>query len=233
MSELNNNHNQFTATSDFYTPEVESKKQKRTLKGFFNKFLKNTEESGQVQLQGRISLLQKDANFLEMKLRKIELSLKSKVNQETYEMIQHVTSPLHKEIARIHESHSSDIKAKRYEKWRVKASYWVKLCESASCEKSVTSAVVKFIVERAFEKVEKDIRVIEDYLKHRVLDKNLPEFPPELIQTLETHIQALRKLEELENPTIESIQKWVEGIDKKRALHFESALHTIDQSFNS
>ncbi|MEX1012175.1 MAG: hypothetical protein WD595_03760 [Waddliaceae bacterium] len=231
MSKLNNNHDQFTTSPEIFHHEVEVKKPTNTLKDFFHKFLKKDEENSQTKLQGRITLLQEDANSLELKLRNIEESLKSKVDHETYEMIIHVTKPLHKEIARIHESNTSDVKATRYEKWGANALYWVKLCEHANCEKSVTEAVVKFIVNRAFEKVEKDIRVIEDYLRHRVLDKNLPEFPLELNQTLETHIQALRQLEEIENPTIESIQKWVETVDKKRALHFESALQTIDRSF--
>jgi hypothetical protein len=203
---------------------------------FFQK--KSTSDT---QLSGRFQELTKTAREALQELVTLKEELREHVDPSLFIHVEAVLDPLIKEISRIqrvveHENNPTlQVQVfRRYSQWIDKANAWIDIKKHNKDKNSIEAAVMAHIFGEFFERIERDLQVINDYQQHMIdnlpLDENeLGQLWVDLETKLGPFIKSLVELKKVPtNLPIERLTQWKQNVDQRREKYFDGALFMID-----
>lgn len=193
------------------------------------------------KLAGRIHELNRTSKEVLGELLTIRSDLALQVDPELFNHVEAVIDPLIKDIARIQKimeeksNPALQIQVfKRYTSSIEKANSWIQIKHHGNDKESIEKAVINHILHEFFERIERDLQVINDYQTH--LLENLPldeeergRLWIELEKKMGSFIKSLLALKRAPNPlSIQRLAQWKRNVDQRREKYFDGALHAID-----
>lgn len=198
------------------------------------------------QLVGRIIELNQSASDVLNSLKAIKSDLKKDVDKDLFPFIEAVMEPMIRDVMRIqntlHDDNAIYKQAeafKRYSEWVDRAKLWVSLCTAKKDKETIVAAVIQHTIDDFSNIIERDKRLIEDYLDH-VLEY-IPIEEEDRKELLSKHIRYSLKpyfasLINLKKPpkklSLETLNTWKDNADKRRDRYYNAALQVIDNLVN-
>lgn len=225
--------------------KINPKTEEKPVQGFFRRigeiFKGSVEPKEEHPLSGRISELHSSATDSLVALLNFKENIKKDVDPQLYAFICSIIDPIIKEVTRIQESIDRDTNTaqkvksfNRYVDWIEKAHEWVEIGQQHAEKETINQAVINQTVKDFQAKIDRDIRLVQDYLGHAMDGFDLPEplknelkekLMPELLPSL-IELQALRQPSgEL---TLDEFIAWRSFADEARENLHDRALHIID-----
>lgn len=213
--------------------------QKPGLLGLFQRFVEFFMPSeGPVKITGKVRCYSDKAKKVQAQLKEIRNELKTEVDDELSPMITEVINSMLSNVNRINrmfmrENGKSEA-IKHFQAWTKDAKLWVELCSKNKDKKGIKSAIVKHIISKSMERIERDICYIDAYFRQSIEQLNLdPEetsrISREKANSLSKHVEMLRSLQVLPvSMPFDCVTRWRQDLDDQRAKHFDTALHVID-----
>ena len=121
-----------------------------------------------------------------------------------------------------------------YQIWIEKAESWIASYQSNSRE-AFCRLVNEYIWKNFASKVEKDLKIIEDYIEHAVQalllsDGEKKTIKVSILRSISHHVMGLANLKKLPKEiTFKELEEWNRRIDSERQHHFEMVLALIDR----
>lgn len=194
----------------------------------------------EVALPRKIFRHKENANEVRAQLEKVKKELLDEFDQELSPMITEVIDPMLRDISRIdrmmHKETEDTVVEEHFREWTAGATLWVELFSKIKDKERIKSEIVKHIIVKSMERIERDIRFIEGYFEHSLQQLTLS--PEEIHRTRLTKtklvlqsIQQLRSLQALPDRVIQfnEVNEWREKLDHQRANYFDAALRIIDR----
>lgn len=193
------------------------------------------------QLSGRIQELTKTSKEALSELVTIKAELSEHVDPCLFGHVEAVLDPLIKELTRIQKVVEQETNPtlqvqvfRRYSQWIDKANAWIHIKKHNHDKISIEGAVIQHILDEFYERIERDLQVINDYQQHMI--DNLPlddEERGRLWVDIETKlgpfIKSLLALKKAPaNLPIERLSQWKLNVDQRREKYFDGALFMID-----
>ncbi len=194
------------------------------------------------QLVGRIIELNQSASHVLNSLKNIKKDLISDVDQDLIPFIEAVMEPMIRDVVRIQNSIHDDNAIykqaeafKRYNEWVDRAKLWVSLCSVKKDKEAIIAAVIQHTLDDFSNIIERDKRLIEDYLDH-VLEY-IPTYgedrkeavSQQIRRALKPYLKSLMNLKKNpKNLSILNLNGWKESADKRRDRYYNAALQVID-----
>lgn len=198
------------------------------------------------KLAGRIHELSRTSKEVLKELLDIRAGLQKQVDPELFNHVEAVIDPLIKDITRIQKimeeepNPTTQVQVfKRYTVSIEKANSWIQIKHHGNDKISIEKAVVEHILHEFFERIERDLQVINDYQQHML--ENLPlddeergRLWVELESKIGSYIKSLLALKRAPTPlSIQRLSQWKRNVDQRRSKYFDGALHAIDNLVNS
>lgn len=193
------------------------------------------------KLAGRIHELNRTAKDVLKELITIKIQLQDQVDPELYSHVEAVVDPLIKDITRIQKIMEEESNFalqvqvfKRYTASIEKANSWIQIKHHGNDKVSIEKAVVEHILNEFFERIERDLQVINDYQQHMLENLPLDEEERgrlwiELEDKIGSYVKSLLALKRVPNPlSIQRLSQWKRNVDQRREKYFDGALHAID-----
>ena len=227
--------------SPFENIEVTPQRSSLSKPGFFQRFVESfmpSKEPVETIISRKVCCHKENAKKVQAQLKEIRDELKAEVDAELSPMITEVINPMLRDVKRINRmmkrENGESAAIKHFQVWTKDAKLWVELYSKAKGKESIKSAIVKHIISKSMERIERDIRFIEDYFKQSIEQRNL--VPDEISRikkdkttSLAEHVEKLRSLQILPvSMSFDSVSSWRQKLDDQRAKHFDAALHEID-----
>jgi len=238
MENLDNN---IPHVSHFENIEVTPQRSSLEKPGFFQRFVESflpSKEPVEAKLSKKVCCHTENAKKVQAQLKNIREELKAEVDAELSPMITEVINPMLRDVKKIHRMMKREngecAAIKHYKEWTEDAKLWVELYSKNKDKEAIKAAIVKHIITKSMETIEKDIRFIEKYFRQSLEQAQLD--PEELsriridkARALAEHVEKLHSLKVLpEAMSFDSVSNWRQGLDDQRAKHFDDALHVID-----
>jgi len=209
---------------------------------FFSRILKLFSQTSSPSLRGRVEEMLPKIDTIHNKLKKIkkEASSENELSDEIKAFIDLILEPLIDQ--------GMELKGKRgtkdplnqvkvvdlYQIWVERAEFWVESYHKESQE-GFCRVVNEHIWKDFSLKVERDLKIIEDYIEHAVgallisdLDKK--QMKISIRESVAEHVLLLANLKRLPKEiTFRELDEWNRSIDAGRQLHFEASLALIDK----
>lgn len=160
-----------------------------------------------------------------------------------YNSITAVIDPLIKDMGRLRHAkdsnkHDAEV-VDQYQHWiNAKVKPWVKLlANQAHDQHAVIQAVVKFTIHASNDLIDRDLKVINEYLRHKLIDLQLTteenfKLGHVMQEALVDPLQGLNALRaEPQELTLEELNTWKAEVDKERENYSNEALDAIDHVF--
>jgi len=198
------------------------------------------------KLAGRIYELNRTSKEVLSGLLTIRSDLAIQVDPELFNHVEAVIDPLIKDIKRIQKIMEEESNPalqiqvfKRYTASIEKANSWIQIKHNGNDKESIEKAVVNHILNEFFERIERDLQVINDYQQHMLENLPLDEEERgrlwiELENKIGSYIKSLLALKRAPNPlSIQRLAQWKRNVDQRREKYFDGALHAIDNLVSS
>lgn len=194
------------------------------------------------QLVGRIIELNQSASEVLNSLKMIKNDLKKDVDKDLYPFIEAVMKPMIRDVVRIqnclHDDNAIYKQAeafKRYSEWVDRAKLWVSLCSAKKDKEAIIAAVIQHTIDDFSNIIERDKRLIEDYLDHVLEYIPLGEedrkeiLSKQIRNALKPYLKSLVDLKKSpKNLCLETLNEWKENSDKRRDRYYNAALQVVD-----
>jgi hypothetical protein len=209
------------------------------IKGMVFNTQKNDEEiRTRAKLVEKMNELQNTADDVFNQLFSIREDLeKMQFDQRLFNSITSVIDPLIKDMGRLRHAKDSDKHdtevVDKYQQWiNLKVKPWVKLLANQAHDRNaVIHAVVRFTIHASNELIDRDLKVINEYLKHKIIDLRLTSEVHQKLQNV--LVEPLHRLAALRSApqdlSLEELNAWKIKVDKEREESSNDALDAIDQ----
>lgn len=195
-------------------------------------------------LSGRISELQTSATDVLLELIAFKLKMEKDADNQLYAFVCTSIDPIIKELTRIQQLADRDGNAaqkvksfSRYVEWIEKAREWVDFGKTQTSDEMLQQAVIEQTAKEFLGKIDRDLKIIQDYMSHMMNDLDLAEeikkelndkLMPGLKPTIQS-LQSLYKLRPQKNSlSLEAFIHWRLEADRDREDLYNKALHIID-----
>ncbi len=198
------------------------------------------------KLAGRIHEISRTAKEVLNELLHIRIDLQTRIDPELFLHVEAVIDPLIKDITRIlkildeEPNPAQQVQVfKRYTISVEKANSWIQIKHRGNDKDTIEKAVVDHILHEFFERIERDLQVINDYQRHMLEslpldDEERGRLWVELEQKIGSYIKSLLALKRAPNPlSIQRLTQWKRNVDQRRSKYFDGALHAIDNLVNA
>jgi len=206
-----------------------------------NKFFKEPPAQSALKLSGRIHEMEAAANKASIDLLQFKQEIDNKIDPYLYSLVCNAVDPIIKEISHIQKvrehlsSPSQQVKIfHRLVLWIEKAKKWTELLPHLQANEVVQKVIVAHILGEFQALVDRDVKIIEDYLYHALSDlEKESQFDELHREELLSRLQPLLKnFSELKFDskviTIRSLASWRHTADQSREACFVQSLQLID-----
>lgn len=188
------------------------------------------------ELSGRIRQAFEDVDQMSNQLESIKLELSKDPDDDLIPLVKEVIDPLLRDAGKIQKAANEEEAIKKYQEWTDRARMWMQIYTNKGDKLEVVQALAKHVIQRCFERIDRDILFIHDYIVQHV--NSLFVNPNDRISTknrlLDEVSPFLDKLASLKtspkNDSLSEISKWKASLDSKRDKFLHSSLHTIDET---
>lgn len=229
-------------------PETLREKVFDRFKNLAAKLLFSKEEQAKIDhhLTGRILTLQDDAVEVLKELNTIKEDLEKEADADLISSIEEVVNPIIRDVQRlqrIKEPDSVDAQLhtlKQYAQWIDRAKPWALFfSRNLSNRTAVIQAVVKHTIKNSAEIIERDLQVIHDYEKHKLIEANVSEeerqkLQHEIEKDLSVLIEKLTFLQydtpkHPESLSLKQLETWKKKVASHREEYYNESLQAIDK----
>ena len=137
--------------------------------GIFQQFIKSlihSNDAVESKISKKVCCHTENANKVQHQLKQIRDELKEEIEDELFPMIAEVINPLLRDVNRIDrmmKRENGELAAiKEYQVWTEGAKLWVELYSKNKDKETIKAAIVKHIINKSMDRIERDIRFIED-----------------------------------------------------------------------
>lgn len=198
------------------------------------------EKSLQENTPRKICLHKENADKIRLELEKAKEDLKRKLDQELLPMITEVIDPLLREIERINrfmkKDEGEELTSLQFKVWTEGAKLWVELYSKRWDRDMIKAEIVRHIIDKSIQKIEKDIRFIESYFEQSLEQLELSPQETEGVRQFKGKFLSkyLDRMRDLKTPpmhplTFEEVASWRQQLDEERSMLHDAALHLIDE----
>jgi hypothetical protein len=204
----------------------------------FESFLSEKKEKTPPMSQ-KVCCHKESADKVREQLEKIKKELQNELDDELFPMITEVIDPLLRDVERINRlmkrENGEETASEQFREWTDNAKLWVGLFSKNKDKDTIKLEVLKHIIEKSLEKIDRDIRFIEGYFKQHM--EQLDLVPEEIniikkkkIGLVSEHLRMLRTLQVIpaHGITFNEVSTWRQKLDGLRAKHHDAALQVID-----
>jgi hypothetical protein len=198
------------------------------------------------RLTGRILSIKDDAGEVLLKLNTIKKDLEIEADPDLICSIEAVVNPIIRDAQKLQRKEEptcleEQLKTlKEYTQWIDKAKPWASFfSHNLSNRTAVLQAVVKHSIKNSAEMIERDLQVIYDYEKHKLLESGVSiEEQIQLQQLIEKDLAKLvQKLSSLQNDipdhpeelSLKQLETWKTRVAKRREEYYNESLQAIDK----
>ncbi len=210
--------------------------------GLFQRIFKvflSEERSHEEMPARKICFHQENADKVRQELERAKKELQAELDHELLPLITEVIDPMLRDVERINRlrrrEQGQDLASIQFHEWTESAKLWVELFSKKWDKQAVKKEIVRHIIDKSFQKIEKDIRFIESYFEQYLGQLGLS---PEETQRVRMKkgkrlSEYLEKMRALKTPPekdlkLEESLSWRFELDEKRAKLHDDALHIID-----
>lgn len=187
-----------------------------------------------------IHAVKQDASQVKEQLEQIKRDLLNEVDEDLASMVNEVIDPMlraldkaQKKLERAQPAQAHSLQEAL--SWTEKAKIWAKLYEECGDIEKVRELIVSHIIDKSIDRIDRDIKFLEDYLNQlvgRYTDDNelCEQVKMEKLNILAPFIESLRSLQNHPGVyTIPQVNAWRRKLDNRRTQHFDDALHAIEE----
>jgi hypothetical protein len=202
------------------------------------------------RLTGRILNIKDDAVEVLQELNTIKKDLESEADPDLICSIEAVVNPIIRDVQKLQRkeeptSLEEQLKTlKEYTQWIDKAKPWASFfSHNLGNRTAVLQAVVKHSIKNSAEMIERDLQIIYDYEKHKLLESGVStEEQIQLQQVIEKDLAKLvEKLSALqgdipdhpEELSLKQLESWKTRVAKRREEYYNESLQAIDKAISS
>ncbi len=220
---------------------------RRQIKHYFNRIQQifaHAEKPAQ-DLHGRIHEVAEDCQKLAEELIALKEKAVARLGPAASSHFNGVIEGFVKELSRIQReterTHDLTHRVKltnRYKEWTDEVRAWLSLESVFNQPRKINQSILLYNVQEYDKKIDKDLQVVEDYVRHALLECGEDEegrarLRMQVMQQVEPLLEKLHQLKNFKTPTtLEELAGWRVSADHARGKCFSDALHAVDSVFN-